>query len=271
MRSITSQEESADKERVTFTAEESRWSLLKRMAACLRQNQDQEEHLRPRLWLRMIGSVIRWIAMAGSIGTMNVAGCSGDTRLMMPSLQHIVTTRIHLYILFNLPLSSICKVKSSGLLLNGICLSPICYANVPLSPLIRPSSQQLDISRYRWDYHLPSADCFIYAIKWYLMRGFSTRPWQSAKTQSWDRNNRWDSGKGRRCLVQVSSANQRLEQLLWANQKATRLATVLPLLQEMFNREKEHKLLQKRIKQGLKISWRTQKLSHIPLILNFEW
>ena len=84
-----------------------------------------------------------------SIGTMNVAGCSGDTRLMMPSLQHIVTTRIHLYILFNLPLSSICKVKSSGLLLNGICLSPICYANVPLSPLIRPSSQQLDISRYR--------------------------------------------------------------------------------------------------------------------------
>ena len=141
MRSVTSQEESANKERVTFTAEESRWSLLKRMAACLRQNQDQEENLRLRLWLRMIGSVIRWIAMAGSIGTMNVAGCSGDTRLMMPSLQHIVTTRIHLYILFNLPLSSICKVKSSGLLLNGICLSPHCYANVPLSPLIRPTQQ----------------------------------------------------------------------------------------------------------------------------------
>ena len=50
MRSITSQEESADKEeRVTFTGEESRWSLVRRMGACLRQNQDQEEHLRPRL------------------------------------------------------------------------------------------------------------------------------------------------------------------------------------------------------------------------------
>lgn len=49
MLSITSQEESADKEKLTFTGEESRRSLVKRRGACLRQNHDREEHLRHRL------------------------------------------------------------------------------------------------------------------------------------------------------------------------------------------------------------------------------
>ena len=139
MRSITRQEESADKEKVTFTAEESRWSLLRRMAACLRQNQDQEEHLRPRLWLRTIGSVIRWIEMAAvSICTMNVAGCSGDTRLMMPSLQHIVTTRIR-SMSFHSPFLPSRYVKSEHFTGLGEYLPVpnlrLWYANVPSPPL----------------------------------------------------------------------------------------------------------------------------------------
>ena len=55
-------------------------------------------------------------------------------------------------------------------------------------------------------------------------------------------------------MVEVYSANQRPGWGPLANQKAALVTTVSPLLQEMFNREKEHKLLQKRIKQGLKIS-----------------
>ena len=132
MQSTTSQEEWADKGKLIFTEEESRLSL-RRMWASLRQNQDQDEHLR----LRRIGNVIRWIEMAANIGTMNVAGCSGDTRLMMPSLQHIVTTRIHLDILFNLP-SFICEVKSILIFWSGLLVYlpvPNLVCKCPHSPL----------------------------------------------------------------------------------------------------------------------------------------
>ena len=60
------------------------------------------------------------------------------------------------------PLSSICKVKSSGLLLNGICLSPICYANAPLSPLISsetsPDTDEITISLRRIVLFMPLND-----------------------------------------------------------------------------------------------------------------
>ena len=52
------------------------------------------------------------------------------------------------------PLSSICKVKSSGLLLNGICLSPICYANVPVLPFDQP--QQPAVRHLPIQMRLPS-------------------------------------------------------------------------------------------------------------------
>ena len=146
----------------------------------------------------------------------------------------------------------------------NIFLSPIYACDMQMSPALpfdriqQPAVRRLPI---QMRLHFPMADCFIYAIKWYLMRGLSSRPWQSAKTQSWGCNNRRDSGKGRHKLVWSQTANQRAEIESVRSLEGFKHTTVSSLEQEMFNREKEHKLLQKRIKQGLKISWRTKCFS----------
>ena len=134
MQSTTSQKWVVLK-KVTFTGEGSRWR--RRMSLFLRQYQDQEED--PQLPLHQIGSVIRWIEMAAvSICTMNVAGCSGDTRLMMPSLQHIVTTRIR-SMSFHSPFLPSRYVKSKHFTGLGEYLPVpnlrLWYANVPGPPL----------------------------------------------------------------------------------------------------------------------------------------